>query len=192
MVAKVLTPQGIYPCTTVTWIGYTEDRQPIAGQDILDPDTSAVVGTVVAAYDVYIPSANIMGFDNPEYGLDVDITGSANIRFAEGLPQLDAWGKLRVSGGTQLGDYVFGQEEVFTANFSPVELSGGYADYSNTRHSIKIGVDNTVDAANGFASSSSNQYHHYVAGSSHLWAGTALLNSPATTGQHSSMGIVRR
>jgi len=162
---------------------------PIAGQSIKDSSGATVATTTADIKDLYHQANNIMGFDNPEYGLDVDITGSANMRFAEGLPQLDAWGKLRVSGGTQLGDYVFGQEAVFTDNFSPVKLSGGYATYSNTRHSVKIGVDNTVDPTNGFASSSSNQYHHYVAGSSHLWAGTALLNSPVTTGNTRQWGL---
>ena len=163
---------------------------PIAGQSVTDPDGITVIATTTTPInDVYIPGQNIVGYDNPDFGLDVDNTGSANIRFAEGLPQLDAWGKLRVSGGTQLGDYVFGQEQVFTDNFSPVRLSGGYATYSNTRHSVQVGVDNTVDPANGFASSSSNQYHHYVAGSSHLWAGTALLNSPATTGNIRQWGL---
>lgn len=162
---------------------------PIAGQTITDPDSVAVATTTADIYDIYIPGQNIVGFDNPSFGLDVDITGSANIRFAEGLPQLDAWGKLRVSGGTQLGDYVFGQEVVFTDNFSPVKLSGGYATYSNTRHSVSVGVDNTVDPANGFASTSSNQYHHYIAGSSHLYAGTALLNAPAATGNTRQWGL---
>lgn len=151
---------------------------------------SDVVATISEQpYSVYIQTTNIMGFDNPEYGLDVDITGSANIRFAEGLPQLDAWGKLRISGGTQLGDYVFGQEDVFTSNFSPVKLDGGYVNYSNTRHSVKVGVDNTVSPSTGFAASSSNQYHHYIAGSSHLWAGSALLNSPQTTGNNRHWGL---
>ena len=77
------------------------------------------VAQVAAFYDVYIPAQNIMGYDNPEYGMDVDITGSANIRFAEGLPQLDAWGKLRTSGATHIGDYVFGQKEILDNNFSP-------------------------------------------------------------------------
>lgn len=162
---------------------------PIAGQDIKDPSGSVVATTTSDIKDVYIQASNIMGFDNPEYGLDVDITGSANIRFAEGLPQLDAWGKLRVSGGTQLGDYVFGQEAVLTNNFSTTGLAGGYVDYSNTRHSVKVGVDNTVDPTNGFSACSSNQYHHYVAGSSHLWAGTALLNSPSTTGNSRNWGL---
>ncbi len=164
-----------------------ENKQPSVGTSISFGGDE--VASVVDTYSVYIPTNNIMGFDNPEFGLDVDITGSANIRFAEGLPQLDAWGKLRVSGGTQLGDYVFGQEAVFKDNFSPVQLSGGYTTYSNTRHSVKIGVDNTVDSANGFASSSSNQYHHYVAGSSHLYAGTALLNSPSSTGNTRNWGM---
>lgn len=164
-----------------------ENLEPTVDANILY--NNQAVAQVAAFYDVYIPTQNIMGFDNPEFGMDVDITGSANVRFAEGLPQLDAWGKLRTSGATQLGDYVFGQEEVFNQNFSPVMLSGGYTTYSNTRHSITIGVDHTVDPANGFASSSSNQYHHYIAGSSHLYAGTALLNSPETTGNIRRWGL---
>ena len=162
---------------------------PIAGQTIKDSSGAAVATTTADIKDLYHQANNIMGFDNPEYGLDVDITGSAKIRFAEGLPQLDAWGKLRTSGATQLGDYVFGQEVVFTDNFSPVKLSGGYATYSNTRHSVSVGVDHTVDPTNGFASASSNQYHHYIAGSSHLYAGTALLNAPATTGNIRRWGL---
>lgn len=168
---------------------------PVVGQNITDPDGVTVVATTRdigagdAAYDLYIPGQNIVGYDNPEYGLDVDITGSAKVRFAEGLPQLDAWGKLRTSGATPLGNYIFGQEDVYTDNFVPVSLSGGYSTYSDTRHSITVGVDHTVDPTNGFASCSSNQYHHYVAGSSHLFAGTALLNSPETTGNTRRWGL---
>jgi hypothetical protein len=167
-----------------------ENVTPIAGQTLTDPDGITTVATLTSEiYDLYIPGQNIVGYDNPEYGLDVDITGSANIRFAEGLPQLDAWGKLRTSGATQLGDYVFGQEAILTENFAPVELDGGYVTYSNTRHSITVGVDHTVNPTNGFASSSSSQYHHYIAGSSHLYAATTLINAPATTGNVRRWGL---
>lgn len=165
---------------------------PVAGQTITDPDGSTTAGTVVAVYDVYIPAQNIMGYDNPEYGMDVDITGSANVRFAEGLPQLDAWGKLRTSGATPLGQYVFAQENVLTNNFSPSELSGGYVTYSDTRKSVTIGInhlDSEFVAADGFAANSSNTYHHYVAGSSHLYAGTCRLNDPTATGTTRSWGM---
>jgi len=139
------------------------------------------VAQVAAFYDVYIPAQNIMGYDNPEYGMDVDITGSANIRFAEGLPQLDAWGKLRTSGATHIGDYVFGQKEILDNNFSPTQLNGGSVTYDNDRNSVTIKVPGATDPEHvtneGFASCSSNLYHHYVAGSSHLYMGTARLNN---------------
>jgi len=164
---------------------------PIAGQDIIDPDGTTVAGAVVNAYDVYINANNIMGYDNPEYGMDVDITGSANVRFAEGLPQLDAWGKLRTSGATPLGEYVFAQENILTNNFSPSSLRGGYVTYSDTRKSVRIGIDDQASdfvAADGFAANSSNTYHHYIAGSSHLYAGTCRLNNPSATGSTRSWG----
>ncbi len=82
-----------------------ENNVPAA--DALISIDGVTVGQVVTAYDVYIPTQNIMGFDNPDYGLNVDYLGSANVRFAEGQPQLDAWGKLRTSGATLLGAYVF-------------------------------------------------------------------------------------
>ena len=156
------------------------NSEPIVGATIRDPDGNAIA-TVSDFYDVYVPAQNIMGFDNPEYGLDVDITGSANMRFAEGLPQLDAWGKLRTSGATHIGDYVFGQKEILDNNFSPTQLSGGSVVYDNDRNSVTIKVPGAIDpdhvADEGFAACSSNLYHHYVAGSSHLYMSTARLNN---------------
>jgi hypothetical protein len=130
------------------------NSEPIVGATIRDSDGNAIA-TVSDFYDVYVPAQNIMGFDNPEYGLDVDITGSANMRFAEGLPQLDAWGKLRTSGATHIGDYVFGQKEILDNNFSPTQLSGGSVVYDNDRNSVTIKVPGAIDpdhvADEGFA-----------------------------------------
>ena len=156
-----------------------ENYSPEVGELIsIDGD---VVASVSASYDVYIPTQNIMGYDNPEYGLDVDITGSANVRFAEGLPQLDAWGKLRVAGATHIGDYVFGQKEILDNNFSPTQLNGGSVVYDNDRNSVTLKIAGATDPEHvsneGFVACSSNTYHHYVAGSSHLYMGTARLNN---------------
>jgi len=170
-----------------------ENTNPSAAATIsLDGDQKA---SVVAAYDVYIPTTNIMGYDNPEYGLDVDITGSAKVRFEEGLPQLDAWGKLRVSGATHLGDYVFGQEDKLEDNFSTVGFDGGYTDWSGDRKSVRIGIDPTptapvtFDAASAFAGMTSNTYHHYFPGSSHLYMSTCALNNPTQTGSTRRWGM---
>jgi hypothetical protein len=167
-----------------------ENLTPTA--DALISYNSQNISQVVIAYDVYIPTQNIMGYDNPEYGLDIDIRGSANVRFAEGQPQLDAWGKLRVSGATQLGDYVFSQQSIVTNNFSPVEIDGGYSSWDGDRKSVRVGVDTLAsdfNAAAGFSALTSNQYHHYFPGSSHLYMGTALLNSPETTGSTRRWGL---
>lgn len=170
-----------------------ENTTPGAAATIsLDGDQKA---SVTAAYDVYIPTTNIMGYDNPEYGLDVDITGSAKVRFEEGLPQLDAWGKLRVAGATHLGDYVFGQEEKISDNFSIVAFDGGYATWSNDRKSVRIGIDPTptapvtFDAVAAFAGMTSNTYHHYFPGSSHLYMSTCALNNPTQAGSARRWGM---
>ena len=167
-----------------------ENYTPTVGSLIsLDGD---VIASVQEAYDVMIPAQNIMGYDNPEYGLDVDITGSANIRFAEGLPQVDAWGKLRVSGATHIGSYVFGQKEKFTDNFSATQLNGGYATYDDNRNSIRVGIDNNAAdfvSNEGFAATSSNTYHHYIPGSSHLYMGAARINDPDAVGAVRNWGI---
>ena len=153
---------------------------PAVGKKIYIQGTTQIVGTVDVAYDVYIPTTNIMGFDNPEFGLDVDKFGSANMRFAEGQPQLDAWGKLRVAGATMMGNYVFGGEAKVTDNFSPVEVDGGSITYDTTRKSVKVGFDLASVTPLTFAGNTSNTYHPYIPGSSHLWQGTFLLNSPAS------------
>lgn len=153
---------------------------PSVGSVIRDPDDNTVKGKVKDAYDVYIPAQNIMGYDNPENGLDVDNLGSANVRFAEGQPQLDAWGKLRTAGATMLGNYVFGQEAKFRDNFSPVEIDTGYVNYDQSRKSVKVGFEATAVTPATFAANTSNTYHPYIPGSSHLWQGTFLMNSPET------------
>ena len=163
---------------------------PSVGSVIRDPDDNTIKGQVKEVYDVYIPAQNIMGYDNPEHGLDVDNFGSANVRFAEGQPQLDAWGKLRTAGATMLGNYVFGGEAKLTDNFSQVEIDTGYVNYDTTRKSVKVGFETAGITAQTFAGNTSNTYHPYIPGSSHLWQGTFLLNSPASG--DGTNGAIRR
>jgi hypothetical protein len=161
-----------------------ENLEPTVGAkiqyDIDNDDVLEDIADVLSFYDVYIPTQNIMGFDNPEYGLDIDQFGAANIRFFEGQPQLDAWGKLRVSQSTMMGNYVFGGQSKVDDNFSPVEIDGGAITYDLNRKSVKVGYDSASVTAATFAGNTSNTYHPYVPGSSHLWQGTFLLNSPAS------------
>ena len=144
---------------------------PAAGNTITDPLTNTVVATVSAAQDVFINAQNIIGYDNPEHGLDIDNTGSANVRFAEGLPQLDAFGKLRVSGATLLGEYIFSSGTLPTQFASTLEPGGSISWDPNTRALVL--TNTTVSTAH--SAHTSNTYHHYFAGSSQLFIGTLAL-----------------
>lgn len=199
---------GVYQDTATTGrlsVHYNEEAKEKGwlaevGQSIKydydNDNTNETIATVsVQAYDVYIPAQNIMGYDNPEYGLDVDITGSAKVRFDEGLPQLDAWGKLRTSGATHLGDYVFGQQAKIDDNFAQVGFDGGIVEWSNDRKSARIRIDPsptapvTFNGTNAFAGMTSHTYHHYFPGASHLYMATAALNNPTETGSTRRWGM---
>src|SRR6056300_756515 len=80
---------GVYEATSTTGrlaVHYNEeakekgwvvsDDQSIQ-YDTDDDDVLETVATVnTDAYDIYIPAQNIMGYDNPEYGWDIDRFGS--------------------------------------------------------------------------------------------------------------------
>lgn len=144
---------------------------PAAGNTITDPDLNAVVATVSSAQDVYINAQNIIGYDNPENGLDIDNTGSANVRFAEGLPQLDAFGKLRVSGATLLGEYIFANGTLPT-QFASTLRNGGTVTWDNNTRALVLTNTTQNDS---HTSHTSHTYHHYFAGSSQLFIGTVAL-----------------
>lgn len=144
---------------------------PSPGDTIIDGSTSQVVATVSSASDVYINAQNIIGYDNPEHGLDIDNTGSANIRFAEGLPQLDAFGKLRVSGATLLGDYVFSN------SFLPIQFSTNMAKGANVTwdSNNRAALLTNPTTSGALVAHTTNTYHHYIPGSSHLFMATLAL-----------------
>jgi len=63
--------------------------------------------TVVTGYCVYVGRSVLVGGNNPTYGQSVDVQGQAFVRFAEGAPQFDGFGKMKVSQETTLGEYDF-------------------------------------------------------------------------------------
>lgn len=165
---------------------------PTVSADITDEDGTTVA--VVESYkDIYINANHIIGFDNPEHGVDVDATGSMNIRFSEGLPQLDAFGKLRTSGATILGDYVFSENSLpqyFTSTIWGRGV-GASIGHDINRHTLTLTTPSTVTAgyeptsdidsgtlAEGYAitaTHTSDTYHHYFPGFSHNITMTVAL-----------------
>lgn len=157
----------------------------VAGNTITDTDTSTVVATVVSSQDVYVNSNHIIGYDNPEYGLDIDNTGSANVRFAEGLPQLDAFGKLRTSGATLLGEYVFSSGTLPT-QFASTLRNGGTVTWDPSARALVL-TNTTVNDSH--TSHTSHTYHHYFPGSSHQFIGTVALGDTGKAGLMREWGL---
>lgn len=179
----------IHELTTTTGVldvSYSEaadynNLAPQASEGIRDKNTNTIIATVVSVIDVFNNTTNIVGFDNPTHGLDIDNTGSANIRFQEGLPQLDAFGKLRVSGATLLGEYIF-SSGILPTQFASTLRNGGTVSWDqNTRALV---LTNTT-ANDSHTSHTSHTYHHYFPGSSQLFVGTVAV------GDSGKMGLMR-
>lgn len=147
----------------------------------LEPQVDDVIFSdikVTSWQDIYSNQTAIVG-GHPEHELSIDNTGSANIRFGEGQPQLDAFGKLRVSNATLLGDYVFA-ESVLANEFS---FNQGHSGSSLTWDGQKRAAVLTVDSGSSTRTAyTSNTYHHYFAGSSH----TAMMTLTVGSANHTN------
>jgi len=157
---------------------------PITSESIVYNSTS--VATVSSFHDVYYNITTVTG-GHPEHELQIDYTGSANTRFAEGHPQLDAFGKLRVSNSTIIGEYVFSNDPMPT-EFSS-SLVGGDATliHNHSRRCVELQLTEDSNSYTtlgithqGLISHTSNTYHHYTPGLSQLYMATVMLGD---TGQ---------
>ena len=158
---------------------------PASGEGIVDLVTNTVIAIAGTATDVFNNASNIVGYENPTNGLDIDNTGSANIRFYEGNPQLDAFGKLRVTGATLLGEYVFSNGTLPT-QFSSTLRNGGTCTWDANSRALVL--TNTT-ANDSHSSHTSNTYHHYFPGSSQLFIATVALGDTGKSGLMREWGM---
>lgn len=143
-----------------------ENNEPTQNANI-SYESDGAVAQVEAWYDVYIPAQNIMGYDNPEYGWDIDRFGSGQVTFAEGNPQLTGMGSLRVQDASLLASYDFSKSKL-PGEF--VNSREGGSDVSNTWDSTTRGVKLAVGTASGErVTQTSNLYHSYEEGASMLF-----------------------
>lgn len=171
-------------------ISYDSDAEfanlaPAFNEGIKDQVTNTTIAIAGTVTDIFNNTTNIVGFENPTNGLDIDNTGSANIRFYEGNPQLDAFGKLRVSGATLLGEYVFSNGTLPT-QFASTLRNGGTATWDQNSRALVL--TNTT-ANDSHSSHTSNTYHHYFPGSSQLFIGTFAMGDAGKTGLMREWGM---
>jgi len=158
---------------------------PTTGENIADLDGN-VIATVSAGYYAINTNANTtVGYNNPQQGQFVDQFGSAYVRTEEGNLGLDAFGKLRTSGATILGEYVF-TNGYLPSQFSNTLVGGGTISWEEDRRQAIVAVGSD---ANDQATHTSNTYHHYVPGSSHQFIGTYALSDTGKAGLERNWGL---
>ena len=143
--------------------GYTPENDQSIRKDSISGDIVATVNGVPE--DLYIPGQNIMGWDNPEYGLNVDRFGSANMRFAEGPAQVSAFGGLRTTESTLLAQYTF-DKSILPNEFANTLIgTGAIAHDPNWGYVVEsVGVE-----TGALTTQTSNVYHPSIAGASNLF-----------------------
>jgi len=139
----------------------------VIGADIIDEDGVTKIAEIQDVEEVYINAQNIMGYDNPEYGWDIDRFGAGKTTFSEGPPQITGTGALRVNDGALLASYDFSKSALSNEFTQSVE---GGADASNEWDSSTRGVALTVGTTPGDrVTHSSNLYHSFEDGGSNLY-----------------------
>lgn len=153
---------------------------PVPGENIFDHHGNLIaqVSTTQTTYDLYTNVNVLTSFDNSSNGLKIDTTGSANVRFSEGLPQLDAFGKLRVSGATLLGEYVFANS-ILPLSFSTTKVGAGNATWDPNSRAVIL---STSTVSGDRVLHTTNTYHHYIPGSSQLFMATLALGDAGKAG----------
>jgi hypothetical protein len=98
----------------------------------------------------------------PEYRQYVDARGQANIRFAEGSPTVESFGKLRTSEPVFMGGYEFTNNDMSDLFTDQLE-NGGSLQYNENSSDIVLSV---TDSSGSRAVRTTNRYHYYTPGSS--------------------------
>jgi hypothetical protein len=125
-------------------------------------------GTGTAIYDQNVV---IVGGNNPKYGQSVDNIGAAFVRFAEGSPQFDAFGKLQVSQQHKLAEYI-PHYDTLPNDFSTVLTGAGSLTHLPNVSGVRLSCGT---ASGDSVQRTTDEYHVCQAGVSHLIEFTAAL-----------------
>ena len=158
---------------------------PTTGENIKDSLNNTLATVVAGYYSINTNANTTVSHNNPDAGQYVDKLGAAYVRTEEGNIGLDAFGKLRTSGATLLGEYVFANGLLPALFANSISGSGEINWNQDGRYAeIEVGTDNQAQITN-----TTNTYHHYVPGSSHQFIGTFALGDTGKTGLVRNWGL---
>lgn len=117
--------------------------------------------------DRSISQSNVVGYDNPEFGWNIDRFGSGQVTFSEGQPQVAALGALKVNDAQLIAAYDFSKSNL-PSEF--VNSREGGSDVSNSwdpsTRAVKLAIGTT---AGDRVTQTSTAFHSYEEGVSMLY-----------------------
>jgi hypothetical protein len=148
-------------------------------------ETVVVNGTtfqVSGQESFHVNQTQLVGGNNPYFAQSVDVKGAANIRFAEGSGQFDAFGALQVTQYRTIGAYNPAYDEL-PHLFSNVVVGGAEGEYDSDRgtYILRCGTGATDSIIRR-----SNKYHQYHPGVSQL------IKMTVDMGDEGKDNVVRR
>jgi len=134
--------------------------------------------------DFYTQYTVNVGQNNPFNGQYVDNQGAAYMRFAEGAPQFDAFGKMQVSNATVLGEYINTYERD-DKNWWYEEIEGGSPVTGNVSVEHIPSNQGTLfkvgSVSGDKAAATTHLYHKYQLGTSQLIEFTMICGDVGKT-----------
>ncbi len=124
----------------------------------------------------YFPQNNIVGKDMVNV-LEIDSLGAGHVRFSEGSPQFDAFGKLQVSQATTIGEHIF-TYDAHANHFTDDLVSGGTLTHLPDSSGILLSTDTTATSK---VERISDRYYTYQAGKSQLIEMTLAMGDQGKT-----------
>jgi len=137
-----------------------------AVNDQLINDSNNVTRAIINGdpIDLYVNSNHIVGYHNPEYGVDIDRFGSMNIRFGEGPAVIDSFGHLKVNNGRLLSNYNFAKSP-HTGEFANSIEGEGSKQYDAEIGAHRLSIDKEGDRV----THTSNLFHPFSNNNSDLF-----------------------
>lgn len=135
-----------------------------------------VIGTISEILEVHSQINTISDPNNPRHIQRVGPEGSSYVRFSEGVPQLDSFGKLRISGAAILGSYTISSDSF--GLYFVTRTEKGATSTTNDVEGAQILTTNTTSGSTAILSSIT--HHTYVPGASYLFLGTLAMDAGKT------------
>lgn len=162
---------------------YVNNALPILGENFLQNGIQIAVVSD-QGHVFFIPQNTIAGGSNNIHLLDIDKEGAASVRFTEGSPNFDAFGKLQNSTPRNIGEYTF-LYDLSDSKWHNIQAGTSSATLDSTKACMVLSVG--TSAGDVFEKITHN-YHHYSPGISMFIAISAQFGDAGKTGNERVIG----